>query len=59
MNAAGAATLWGRLNCREIAAPFGESADERGYFDDLCASGSLEQGYGRTFDQLAADLDTA
>lgn len=35
------------------AEPFGEVAEERKYFDELCASGSLEQGYGGSFEQLA------
>jgi uncharacterized protein YndB with AHSA1/START domain len=35
------------------AEPFGEVAEERKYFDELCSSGSLEQGYGGSFEQLA------
>ena len=35
------------------AEPFGEVAEERNFFEELCSSGSLEQGYGGTFDQLA------
>lgn len=38
------------------AEPFGEMEEERKYFDELCSSGSLEQGYGGTFEQLAAHL---
>jgi hypothetical protein len=34
------------------AEPFGASAEEVKYFAELCSSGSLEQGYGGTFDQL-------
>lgn len=36
------------------AEPFGETAEERKYFEDLRPS--LEQGYGGTFDQLADHL---
>lgn len=36
------------------AEPFGESAEERKFFDDL--QPSLEQGYGGTLDQLAGYL---
>jgi uncharacterized protein YndB with AHSA1/START domain len=36
------------------AQPFGETADERQFFEDL--QPSLEQGYGGTFDQLALYL---
>ncbi len=35
------------------AEPFGETAEERKFFDELCSSGSLEQGYGGTFERLA------
>jgi uncharacterized protein YndB with AHSA1/START domain len=35
------------------AEPFGEVAAERKFFEELCSSGSLEQGYGGTFEQLA------
>jgi uncharacterized protein YndB with AHSA1/START domain len=38
------------------AGPFGASAEEVKYFAELCSSGSLEQGYGGTFDQLADHL---
>jgi len=37
------------------AEPFGASAEEV-KFAELCCSGSLEQGYGGTFDQLADHL---
>jgi uncharacterized protein YndB with AHSA1/START domain len=40
-------------------APFGATPAEAGFFAELCASGSLEQGYGGTFDQLAAHLACA
>jgi len=39
------------------AEPFGELDIERKYFEDL--QPSLEQGYGGTFDQLAAYLPRA
>jgi hypothetical protein len=39
------------------AQPFGETADERQFFEDL--QPSLQQGYGGTFDQLAAHLEQA
>jgi uncharacterized protein YndB with AHSA1/START domain len=38
------------------AEPFGASAEEIRYFGELCSSGSLGQGYGGTFDQLADHL---
>ena len=38
------------------AKPFGASEEEQVYFGELCSSGSLEQGYGGTFDQLADHL---
>ncbi len=38
------------------AEPFGEVAKERQFFEELRATGSLEQGYGATFEQLAAHL---
>ena len=41
------------------AEPFGESAEERRFFDELCSSGSLEQGYGGTFEQLAEHVAKA
>lgn len=41
------------------AEPFGESAEERRFFDELCSSGSLEQGYGGTFEQLAEHVARA
>jgi uncharacterized protein YndB with AHSA1/START domain len=45
---AGATTVFLR------AQPFGEAAEERKYFEEL--QPSLEQGYGGTFEQLAAYL---
>ncbi len=39
------------------AEPFGEVEAERKFFDELRSSGSLAQGYGGTFDQLAELLD--
>jgi hypothetical protein len=44
----------GITTVRLRASPFGEEAAERQFFDDL--QPSLEQGYGGTFDQLAAHL---
>ena len=41
------------------AEPFGESAEERRFFDELYSSGSLEQGYGGTFEQLAEHVAKA
>jgi uncharacterized protein YndB with AHSA1/START domain/DNA-binding transcriptional ArsR family regulator len=41
------------------AEPFGEVAEERKYFEELCSSLSLEQGYGGTFEQLANYLAKA
>ena len=41
------------------AEPFGESAEERRFFDELCSSRSLEQGYGSTFEQLAEHVAKA
>ena len=41
------------------AEPFGENAEERRFFDELCSSGSLEQGYGGTFEQLAEHVAKA
>lgn len=41
------------------AAPFGAGVEERQYFDELCSSGDLEQGYGGTLDQLADHLRLA
>jgi uncharacterized protein YndB with AHSA1/START domain len=38
------------------AEPFGASAEEIKYFAELCSSGSLEQGYSGTFDQLVDHL---
>jgi len=38
------------------AQPFGASAEEVSYLAQLCSSGSLEQGYGGTFDQVASHL---
>jgi uncharacterized protein YndB with AHSA1/START domain len=41
------------------AEPFGEVAEERKFFDELCSSRSLEQGYVGTFEQLADYLAKA
>jgi uncharacterized protein YndB with AHSA1/START domain len=41
------------------AEPFGETAEERKFFDELRSSGSLEQGYGGTFEQLAEHVAKA
>jgi uncharacterized protein YndB with AHSA1/START domain len=41
------------------ATPFGATADERKFFVELCSSGSLNQGFGGTFDQLSDYLDKA
>jgi len=38
------------------AEPFGESEEERKFFDQLCSSRSLEQGYGGTREKLATHL---
>ena len=38
------------------AQPFGETQDELAFFEELNATGSLEQGYSGTFDKLAAHL---
>lgn len=38
------------------ATPFGASTEEIGYFAELCASGSLAQGYGASLDQLGEHL---
>jgi len=38
------------------AQPFGASPEEISFFDQLCSSGSLKQGFGGTFDQLADHL---
>ncbi len=38
------------------AQAFGATQSERDYFAELCASGSLEEGYGGTLDQLEALL---
>jgi uncharacterized protein YndB with AHSA1/START domain len=35
------------------AEPFGETLEERKFFDELCSSGSLEEGNGGTFDKLS------
>jgi len=35
------------------AEPFGETAEEHKFFDELCFSGSIEQGSSGTFEQLA------
>ncbi|MDB6088006.1 MAG: hypothetical protein JWN85_790 [Gammaproteobacteria bacterium] len=53
-------TFTGRAGTTTVAlhaAPFGESAQERQYFEELHSS--LEQGYGGTFDQLAGYLAQA
>jgi uncharacterized protein YndB with AHSA1/START domain len=39
------------------AEPFGATEDEQKFFDDLCSSGSLAQGFGGTFDQLSDHLN--
>ena len=39
------------------AVPFGASEAEVGYFAELCSTGSLQQGYGGTFDQLGEHLN--
>jgi hypothetical protein len=36
--------------------PFGASPEEVKFFDELCSSGSLEQGTSGTLDQLGAHL---
>jgi hypothetical protein len=41
------------------AEPFGEVAEERKFFDELCSSRSLEQGYDGTLEQLADYLAKA
>lgn len=41
------------------ARPFGESAPERQYFEDLRASGSLNEGYDGTFERLFGHLGKA
>jgi uncharacterized protein YndB with AHSA1/START domain len=41
------------------AEPFGEVAEERKFFDELCSSRSLERGYDGTFEQLADYLAKA
>ena len=38
------------------AAAFGATAAEQGFFAELCSTGSLDQGYGGTMDQLARHL---
>lgn len=38
------------------AEPFGETDEERQFFNELCTSGSLEQGYGGTLNKLAEHL---
>jgi uncharacterized protein YndB with AHSA1/START domain len=38
------------------AEPFGEVPEEREFFDELCSSRSLEQGYSGTFEKLARYL---
>jgi len=50
---AGATTLLLR------AQPFGETAPERQFFEELRASGSLNEGYGGTFDRLLGHLGKA
>lgn len=46
----------GRTTLSLRAAPWGASAEEESFFAQLCSSGSLAQGYGGTFDQLAKVL---
>ncbi len=41
------------------AQPFGEIAEERKFFDELCSSGSLAQGNGGMFEQLGEFLSKA
>lgn len=41
------------------ARPFGETAPERQYFEELRASGSLNEGYSGTFDRLLGRLEKA
>jgi hypothetical protein len=41
------------------AEPFGASDSERAFFSELCSSGSLREGYGGTFEQLATYLGRA
>jgi uncharacterized protein YndB with AHSA1/START domain len=38
------------------AKPFGETADEREFFNELCSTGSLDQGYSGTLEMLAEHL---
>ena len=38
------------------AEPFGANEHEKQFFEDLCSSGSLAQGFGGTFDQLSTHL---
>jgi uncharacterized protein YndB with AHSA1/START domain len=46
----------GGTTMRVQARPFGETAPERQFFDELRTSGSLNEGYGGTFDRLVAHL---
>jgi uncharacterized protein YndB with AHSA1/START domain len=39
------------------AEPFGATEGEKQFFEDLCSSGSLAQGFGGTFDQLSNHLN--
>ena len=41
------------------AEPFGATEEEKQFFEDLCSSGSLAQGFGGTFDQLSDHLNGA
>jgi len=38
------------------AEPFGAGPEEKLFFEELCSSGSLAQGFGGTFDQLSHHL---
>jgi hypothetical protein len=38
------------------AEPFGETEEERKFFEELCSSRSLEKGYGGTLEKLATHL---
>lgn len=39
------------------AEPFGANDEEVNFFAELCSSGSIKQGFGGTFDQLARYLE--
>lgn len=49
----------GATNVLLRAEPFGETEEERQFFNELCTSGSLEEGYNGTLDQLADHLAKA